>query len=190
MHLGQPLPRAARATVFSVACVLSSLAMHVLAGGAPVRPVTLYGAIAAAWAGAFLLGRRQRGVNVLLPACFAAQYGMHHLFTWGAIPAPGQHGHGAGMGAGLGMLLVHAMVAVISAWWLERGESSLATVVLLLAASLGRLWTALRLLVRLPVTIQYGSRRPAWPERDTPRDRLLRAARHTRRGPPAFSSVL
>ncbi|GAA2814081.1 hypothetical protein [Nonomuraea dietziae] len=189
VHVGRPLLRAIRATVFAVACVLVSAALHVLAGGAAVRPSTLAGAVALTWAGAFLLGRRQRGVGVLLAACFAAQYGMHHLFTAGAATPPlaaPVHAHGT---SGLGMLLVHVAIAVMSSWWLERGESSLATILHLAVTSLGALWTGLLVLAGALVV----PRVPRRPRTDHEADRLRRILLATgvrRRGPPTLLSVL
>ncbi|MFE3454893.1 hypothetical protein ACFXJ8_38815 [Nonomuraea sp. NPDC059194] len=168
-----------------MACVLVSSALHILAGGAAIRPDFLAGAAALTWAGSYLLGARQRGMEVLLPACFAAQYGMHHLFTAGAepvLPASFDHDHGSG----LGMLLVHALVGVVSAWWLERGESALATMLHLVVASL---WTGLIVLAAALVE----PRMPGRPLVAHAIDRLRRfllAAGVSRRGPPLSVSVL
>lgn len=184
VHVGRPLLRALRATVFAVVCVLVSAAVHVLAGGSAVRPGALVVAAAATWAGAFALGSRQRGLGVLLTACFAAQYGMHQLFTAAAGPAPVQltHAHGD---SGLGMFLAHVAIAAMSAWWLERGESALATVVHL---TLGSLWAALALLPDAPVEPRV-TRRPR-PHHESGRPRgLLLASGVRRRGPPIPISV-
>ncbi|GAA4188502.1 hypothetical protein [Microbispora amethystogenes] len=140
MSTGRPSLRAFRAAVFAAACVLVSAALHMLAGGAPVRAGALVAALALTWLGAFLLAARRRGMDVLLGACFAAQYGLHHLFTLGAAHEPatmwtGEHG------TGLGMLLIHAATAVLSAWALERGESALALIVHLAVTPVRRLWT-------------------------------------------------
>ncbi len=170
-------------------CVLVSAALHVLAGGVAVRPSALAGAVALTWAGAFLLGRRQRGMGVLLAACFAAQYGMHHLFTAGAEtppPASLDHAHG---GSGLAMLLVHVAVAAMSSWWLERGDTTLATILRLAVTSLGVLWAGLLILAGAPVE----SRLPRRPQVEHGIDRLRRlllGAGVRRRGPPTSVSVL
>ncbi|MBB5078034.1 hypothetical protein [Nonomuraea endophytica] len=191
MHVGRPVLRALRATVFAVACVLASLTLHILAGGAQVRPVTLGLALALTWAGAYLLGRRQRGRELLLVISFAAQYGMHHLFTAGAEPVAAQvaaHGHGDGVGNGLGMLLVHAVVALISAWWLERGECALALLAHLAVASVGGLWA--RLFVLLTATPETGSAGLAPVEDEgtfAPRAPFVTIV--SRRGPPLTLSV-
>lgn len=189
MHVGRPLLRSLRAAVFAVACVLVSAALHVLAGGAAVRLGTLAAALALTWLGAFLLGGRQRGMDVLLGACFAAQYGMHHLFTAGAEPvAPmlTEQGHGSW----LGMVLVHAVAAVGSAWWLARGDSVLATLVHLAATSLDGLWAALLLVLRT-APIEVGPTAPTalWDD-PTPRRRAAFAMAVSRRGPPVRFSVL
>ncbi|MGI5291958.1 hypothetical protein ACQEVF_52810 [Nonomuraea polychroma] len=177
MHAGQPFLRATRSTVFAAVCVLVSAALHGFAGGEPVRPGTLLGALALAWTGAFLLGGRQRGMGVLLGACFATQYGMHHLFSAGAPVPPHEHG------TGLGMLLVHVMTALLSAWWLERGESALAVLLHLAFASIGR-WCALLVLAAGPIEAGLHGRRPSYDGR-VPFPQSLFAAAISRRGPPA-----
>ncbi|MEV4806301.1 hypothetical protein AB0K18_40435 [Nonomuraea sp. NPDC049421] len=146
--------RGLRTTVFAVVCVLTALAMHVLAGG----PVAGFGTVLAATgitgAGAFLLTRRRRSRRTLLAASFTAQYGMHQLFTTTPHAAPALHAHttdasalvshhGGGFSASVGMLLAHVVVAVLSAWWLDRGETTLATILHLLATSLRDLWALL-----------------------------------------------
>ncbi|MGN9841183.1 hypothetical protein ACTMTI_23955 [Nonomuraea sp. H19] len=136
--------RGLRAAVFAAVCVYAALGMHILAGGPGVSLRTLAAAVAMTWAGAFLLARRRRSMGTLLGASFAAQYGMHHLFSSGAAPYSGHHG--SGLQAGIGMLVAHVIVATLCAWWLERGETALVTFVLLLACSLRDLW---RLTARL-----------------------------------------
>ncbi|MEU4535353.1 hypothetical protein AB0G15_10855 [Streptosporangium sp. NPDC023825] len=172
--------RFVRAAVFAVVCVTASLAMHVLAGGSPVGPGVLVWAVLPTAAGAFALARRRCGFGMLLGASFAAQYGMHLWFTSGAAQPPTGHEHGAGdLSTGLFMLLVHAVTAVLSAHWLERGERGLATLLFLLFAS------ALTLLRwRAPVTCRVAPLPAAPDDRVPPVTRLLAAA-VSRRGPPA-----
>ncbi len=174
--------RFVRAAVFAVVCVTASLAMHVLAGGSPVGPGVLVWAVLPTAAGAFALARRRRGFGMLLGASFAAQYGMHLWFTSGAVPPSTGHEHGAGdLSTGLFMLLVHAVTAVLSAHWLERGERGLATLLFLLFAS------ALTLLRwRAPVVCRVAQLPAAPDDRVAPVTRLLAAA-VSRRGPPAAS---
>lgn len=201
--MGRPLFRAVRAGVFAVVCVAVSLAVHVLAGGALVRPGVLGATIALTAVGAYLLAGRQRGFAGLLAACFAAQYGMHRVFSLavaeamphdivmpappGASPMPG-HGHGGGFWPDVAMLLLHALTAVVSAWWLEREEAALATLLHLLAASALGLWARLAPSLAPSVAVP-GCARPPVPERaGTALARLL-AATVSRRGPPAGGFV-
>ncbi|WP_156325911.1 hypothetical protein [Nonomuraea sp. SBT364] len=189
MHVGLPFLRALRATAFAVACVLVSAAVHVLVGGAAVRPGVLALALTLTWAGAYAIGGRQRGVGVLLAASFAAEYGMHRLFTVGAeaAPVPPAHAHD---GSGMGMFLVHAAVALLSSWWLERGETALATIAHLAVASLSTLWTGLLLLLTVRPVITRQPRRPRADRRPRRPRRPLLASGPGRRGPPPFASVL
>lgn len=188
VHVGRPFLRATRATVFAVVCVLVSAVVHVLAGGAAVRPGFLAAAVALTWGGAYAIGARQHGQGVLLAACFAAQYCMHHLFSAGAEASavPLAHAHG---GTGVGMLLVHVAVALLSSWWLERGETALAMIAHLAVTSLIVLWAGLLLLLAVsPVTARLPRRPRA--DHEQARLRLLLASSLRRRGPPLFVAAL
>ncbi|MEV0995916.1 hypothetical protein [Nonomuraea sp. NPDC050202] len=184
---GRPGLRGLRAAVFAVVCVLAALGMHVLAGGPIAGLGTVVAATVATGAGAFVLARRRRSPGTLLAASFAAQYGMHQLFTGGAgsltgllttVTAPfttvttHHHSlgppdhHGGGLYGGMGMLLAHVLVAAVSAWWLDRGETALATLLRLLACSFHDLWVLLAardtppsatLPRRLPATVCAGA---------------------------------
>ncbi|MFB4266633.1 hypothetical protein [Nonomuraea sp. GTA35] len=198
---GRPGLRGLRAAVFAVVCVLAALGMHVLAGGPIAGLGTVVAATVATGAGAFVLARRRRSPGTLLAASFAAQYGMHQLFTGGTgsltgllttvtapfttvtapfatVTAPfatvtthhhslGPPGHhGGGLYGGMGMLLAHVLVAAVSAWWLDRGETALATLLRLLACSFHDLWALLAardtppsatLPRRLPATVCAGA---------------------------------
>ncbi|MEV0228270.1 hypothetical protein [Nonomuraea sp. NPDC050786] len=186
MHIGRPVLRAMRAAVFAAVCVLVSAALHGFAGGEPVRPGILLGASVLAWAGAYLLGGSQRGMGALLAACFATQYGMHQLFgagTANAVTAGHEHG------TGVGMFLVHAMTALISAWWLERGESALAALLQLAVTTVRRWWKVLLVLTGGLVGTSPHSRRRPWDEHvPFPRSRF--AAAISRRGPPVRFSLI
>lgn len=137
--------RALRAAVFAVVCVYAGLAMHMLAGGGGARPAVVAAATALTGAGAFVLAGRRRSRETLLAAAFAAQYGMHHLFNAGVNAAPTGHHESAGLSTGLGMLVAHVIVATLSAWWLERGDTALLTLLCLLDCALRDLWRPLPL---------------------------------------------
>lgn len=107
--------RLARAIVFAVACVAVTAAGHALAGGAAIAPATLAAGGLLSLGPAWVLGGRERGPEVVLAATAAAQFALHELF---ATPM-GAHAH-----FGLGMPLAHLTVALLTGWWLYRGESA------------------------------------------------------------------
>jgi hypothetical protein len=203
--IGRPAPRALRASVFAVVCVLLSAGLHTLSAGDSVSLPVLVVAMAATWGTAFALGGRQRGRGTLLGACFVAQYGLHHLFS-------AQHGvhhliatrHGlecllagdisgglpdgglAMAGVNGRMLLIHVAVALASSWWLERGESALVGLMHLAMTSVRGLLPPLLAPLAAPVaagpslvTASVSPARPSPPH----------VAAISRRGPPlAFSA--
>ncbi|MCD0443678.1 hypothetical protein LO763_08585 [Glycomyces sp. A-F 0318] len=177
MHIGRPIIRGFRALVFAVACVLVSAGLHFTAGGAPISWGAFAAAVGAVAAAAYLLAAAQRGPLALLPACAAAQAGLHAWFTASA-------GHLEHLVPSPAMLLVHALAMAVSAVWLARGDAALAAFLELLV-----LWTAAVLLLRLrkaaPVRLP---RARAGRVLAPPVLRLL-ATTASRRGPPspAFS---
>ncbi len=94
--------------------------------------------------------------------------------------------HGSALVPGLAMLLAHALVAVLSAWWLERGESALATMLRLAACTLLEIWGRLA----TPISSPESTRCIALPviaEVAAGVDRLLVSVL-SGRGPPHFRS--
>lgn len=175
MHVGRPIIRGFRALVFAVACVGVSAGLHFAAGGAALTWGAFAAAVAVLAPSAYLLGGAQRHWAVLLPACAAAQAGLHVWFALSgghlehAVPEPR-------------MLLVHALAMTVSAVWLARGDDALAAFVDLLV-----LWSAAAVLLRLfkaaPVRVpRFHARRVLAP----PVLRLL-ASTAARRGPPSFA---
>ncbi|MFC4589904.1 hypothetical protein [Sphaerisporangium corydalis] len=163
--------------VFAVVCVVVSAGGHAFAGGRAVPLAVMAVGAAGVLAMAYLLSDRERGPEGVLSATIIAQVILHQLFAWSA-PVPTvytEHGHH------LGMVMVHVVVAVLTGWWLYRGERA---VWLML-----RLWavgplSALRRLLKagecdLPAV------RPAIPaaEPEIHLGRRITGAIH-RRGPP------
>lgn len=136
--------RLPRALVFATLCLVVSGGGHALAGGGAVPPyVAILGGMVALCLG-YALNGRERGPEVVLPASVGAQVLLHELFSR-AAPAPYPvipltHGH-----ARPGMTAVHLAAALLTGWWLWRGESAL--------------WLMIRL---------YGARLPALPLLVTP----------------------
>ncbi|MFF0767270.1 MFS transporter [Nonomuraea wenchangensis] len=178
--------RLARAAVFAAVCVVMSAGGHVLAGGVPVAVPTLSIGVLGAFALAFVLNGRQRGPETVVAATAAAQILLHELFTRsaGVTVAAAEHVHTGTPGAG--MTMAHLVVAVMSGWWLYRGESAFWLMV--------RLWgmAPLPKLRRSPAGVVEPFATPAGvvlaaEERTYRGPELVRAIR--RRGPPVAAHV-
>lgn len=116
--------RLARAAVFAAVCVVMSAGGHTLANGAPVAAQTLLAGAIAAFALGFSLNRYERGPEVVVTVTAGAQITLHELFT---RSAPGSMAHADQTHAGIpgvGMFVAHLLVAVVTGWWLYRGESA------------------------------------------------------------------
>ncbi|MFI0443987.1 hypothetical protein [Actinomadura sp. 6N118] len=181
--------RSLRAIFFAAVCVLMSAGTHVYAGGTPVPAGTLGLAVLLVFGGAYALGGRERTLVLLLPSTFVAQYGLHHLFSWGAghtvveadNPAmAGEHVHDA---TSMTMLLGHAIMALLTAFWLERGEARLCALVAWACAR-----TLPLLLVLLPDVPVPARPLPAPRQVAVPVSEVLRSV-IARRGPPRPISV-
>ncbi|MEU0569223.1 MFS transporter [Nonomuraea sp. NPDC005983] len=116
--------RLARAAVFAAVCVVVSAGGHVLAGGAPVTVPTLFSALLTAFGLGFMLSGRERGPEVIIGVTAGAQLLLHELFTRSASASVMYADHAHGGTPGVGMTVAHLVVAVVSGWWLHRGESA------------------------------------------------------------------
>lgn len=177
----EPGLRLARAAVFATACIVVSAGGHSFASGASVAPsVLLLGALGA-FALAYALSGRERRPEVVLAATVGAQVLLHQLF---ARTAPvevtsSEHGH-----LGVGMTLVHLFAAVLTGWWLHRGESA--------AWLMLRLWgraplPLLRWLLAVSADLPSPVRRAIQVTVPRPPCAWELAAAVHRRGPPARS---
>lgn len=183
------LVRWARVVGFSAVCAGLAAAGHVAAGGMVHRHALAAGFAALllpalAWTG------RERTLRTILPALGAAQLFLHLLLSQVApghgagrpVPAmqmempAGQHHAGS---SGSAMLLMHLVAVIVTAWWLERGESGLCafarTVAGWVLAPLCLLFAAT--VPVLPALAAVRRRRPVW------RCEVLRHVLVTR-GPP------
>ncbi|MFC4335969.1 hypothetical protein [Salininema proteolyticum] len=158
MHVGQRPFRLLRAGTFAFVCVSVTAVLHVAAGGMPVKAGVLALAGAAVFALAYLAAGAQRSLRFIVACGFAAQAGLHHLFSMGAAEMPAGHdmasraAHGMSHhGSGAGMLSVHAFAALASAAWLHRCETGLAGFLDLVAAVFTDLLWTCRYLGRRPM---------------------------------------
>ncbi|MFC4015286.1 hypothetical protein ACFOY2_49300 [Nonomuraea purpurea] len=116
--------RLTRAAVFAAVCVVMSAGGHVLAGGTPVTVWTLFVGMVAAFALAYALNRHERGPEIVVTATAGAQLLLHELYTRSVSVSITQADHVHAGTNGVGMSVAHLVVAVMSGWWLYRGESA------------------------------------------------------------------
>ncbi|HEY3687117.1 MAG TPA: MFS transporter [Streptosporangiaceae bacterium] len=181
------LLRLLRAAVFAAVCVSLATAAHVLAGGsAPGHPV-LAASYALILIPAFALTSRERRLPSIATTLLATQLALHLLFdaTTAHVPLPGTlpalaHACGSLGGPGAVMTIAHLWAALVSSWWLARGEAAMWALARLAARLAGR---AVRLprAPRAPVPATASAAPPPDPVLPRPAP-----ARHPvrRRGPP------
>jgi len=118
-----PVYRAARAVVFATVCVGLAVTGHMMISQAPVPPMAAAGGLAGVTVAGLALAGTERSLATILVGLLGGQFMLHALFT---AAQEGQHlAHGHPMSAssgGAAMTFVHVAAAVVSAWWLRRGE--------------------------------------------------------------------
>jgi hypothetical protein len=119
--------RTARAAVFAVVCVALAWIAHTVGGGTVSTRAVAFGLLAVAGP-ALALAWRERSLGPILATLGITQAGLHLLFSV-LCPALAPPAAEAGMAhAGnacmpsLGMLLMHLWAVGMTAWWLERAE--------------------------------------------------------------------
>ncbi|MFC5181010.1 hypothetical protein [Actinomadura harenae] len=119
------LSRSARAVVFATVCLTLTAAGHAFSAGAAVPAAGIgLGFLLVAGVAALLTGA-ERSYPTILGGLLGAQFGLHVLFVQVSdgtvhhgLPHTG-HGHG-----GATMTLAHTLAALVTAWWLRRGEKA------------------------------------------------------------------
>lgn len=195
----QPALRSSRAAIFAAVCLTLATAGHAIAAQTAVSVWATGVGFAAVYAVAWTLTGAERSLATIMGGLLAGQFVLHSLFM--AATAPAGHtsamdhatGHvtmTAGGHGGAVMTLAHGAAAVVSAWWLRRGERAvwaLARRATALASRPVRMLLAL-LEYRSPVAAQaHVPGRTSAPS-SGPRPRLLRHA-VVRRGPPSGSTA-
>ncbi|MBP2703779.1 MFS transporter [Microbispora sp. RL4-1S] len=197
--------RIARSVVFSVVCVLLAVGAHRFAGGAgPTPRVLLVGGLTVL-AGATALAGRERSPVVVMGLLGAAQLFLHRLL--GPVGPPSGYGsltesahvhhrgpgvqvtlaqaHGHGLGVQTMMLVAHLTAALITGWWLARGEAAVWSILRRIGASALRRLAPMFALLGTPVQAPV---RPSPRRRRSARPRRWLTLRHAivRRGPPVL----
>ena len=173
---------------------LGQLALHTLfaAAAAAAAPKMSEGPGAAGLIDRLLCGPRDSAGRILLPAGWSPEEIVRNARMDPALltshtPDASHHAHGSGpmlLDGGAGMLLAHTVAALLTGWWLRRGEAALFTALALATAPL-RVVLAVLYGPVLPVAQTPGAARRGGDEPDlTTHQTLLRHA-VTRRGPPA-----
>ncbi|HZE30461.1 MAG TPA: hypothetical protein VE198_03375, partial [Actinoallomurus sp.] len=119
-----PVYRAARSVVFATVCVGLAITGHIMVSHAPVpAPAAAGGLVALTVIGIALTGT-ERSLATILTGLLGGQFMLHAVFT---AAQQGQHlAHGHAMtsssSGATAMTFAHVAAAVVSAWWLRRGE--------------------------------------------------------------------
>ncbi|WP_143043943.1 MFS transporter [Nonomuraea jiangxiensis] len=175
--------RLARSAVFAVVCAGLASAAHVLAGGTVTAPTLALGLAVGLGIGLPATGR-ERSYAVILPLLGAGQVMSHLLFS--GLPRTilfetGTYAGHHALSPDTGMLVFHAVATLLTAWWLDRGESALWALLRRLVADV--VW----FLYRHLVPMERVERIPAGAEHDRPLgDAVPLWLSHAvvRRGPP------
>lgn len=150
----------ARAAVFAAVCVLLAVVAHrsMSMAGIPVAAL-VFGTVAVFCFARIASALGERGLGSITLLVGGSQLGLHLLFQ--LVQAPSGHvaasamsdmpsmpdmaevstpAHPSMLGATSGMTIAHAVAALVTAWWLRRGEAALFAVVEHAGAVLGATW--------------------------------------------------
>ncbi|MBC6466459.1 MFS transporter [Actinomadura alba] len=181
----RPVFRLARAVVFATVCVVLAAVGH-MAAGRPVAPGSAGVGLAIVAGVTVLLAGQERSFPTIVGGLLGGQFVLHALF---AQAGGGGHHHAPEVlthpgGGRPAMTLAHVSAALLTAWWLRRGEAVLWTLARRIAAAVVRP-------LALPGAPHPASPRLSVPPEDPPLRRLLAPLRHVviLRGPPAELSA-
>ncbi|MFI0357124.1 hypothetical protein [Actinomadura sp. 9N407] len=182
----RPLFRASRAVVFTTVCVTLATLGHALTSTTTVPSWAIVAGFGGVLAVTLALAGHERSLPTVLGGLLGGQFVLHSLYA-GASSTGGHHAPAeiAGHESGTAMTLAHIGAAVVSAWWLRRGERAAWSLARRIAERPARL-----LLTIEPVTVPPRTPRVTVAEITTgPAGRILRH-QVVRRGPPRRSRAL
>lgn len=117
-----PPLRLLRASVFAAVCVVLTCLGHVMAAGHAMAPWTVPVAFAGVLGVAFPLAGHERSLGTIAGGLLFGQFALHALFSGGQAQHPHYRPVVEDGDGGLAMVGAHLVVALVSAWWLRRGE--------------------------------------------------------------------
>ncbi|MEN3539413.1 MFS transporter [Microbispora sp. ZYX-F-249] len=187
--------RLARSAAFSAVCVLLAVGAHRFAGGGGPTPAALLTGVLVVSAGAAVAAGRERSPQAIVGLLLGAQAFLHFLLDVTASAADAGHAtwHG-GLSAQTGMLTAHLTAALLTGWWLARGEEALWSVLRGIGAGAGRCLRAVAALLAAlsaPLDADLAAarrprRRPAAGAGRPPRSAGVLRHAVVRRGPPVL----
>ncbi|GLZ08834.1 hypothetical protein Acsp03_63000 [Actinomadura sp. NBRC 104412] len=116
---------------FATVCVTLASVGHELTSTAEIPLWAMLAGFAGVLAVTLVLAGHERSLATILGGLLGGQFALHSLYAAATSPAlpvtdPGTGHHAVaeipGHESGLSMTLAHVAAAVISAWWLRRGE--------------------------------------------------------------------
>ncbi len=180
---GRPL----RAGVFTLVCAGLSAHGHALSSGDDVALAGLLLGMAVVYAMAWAASARRLSRPQLAGYMLWGQFALHMALT--ITGGPGHSAHGQALDAGAGapawtMIAMHTLSALVSAWWLHRGERAFFAFLEFMALVI----LPFLIITGVPAAPGSGERTRVWFYRPwiAPRLLLLRHAQ-VLRGPPASS---
>jgi hypothetical protein len=167
---------------------------HVVVAQVMVAPWAIGVGFAGVLAVAWVLTGAERSLATILGGLLGGQFAFHAMFT-AAQPGPSIMDHSGpptlmtGGHGGTAMTLAHVMAAVVSAWWLRRGERAVWKLARRVAALADRsIWARWA----LPDSVPSVPLTPAFSPVNPPIRPRSAALRHSvvRRGPPLRPTAL
>jgi len=192
-HPPSPFFRVSRAVVFATVCVSLSALGHAATSQLVIPLWAVLTGFGGVLAVTLALAGHERSLATILGGLLGGQFALHCLYVGATAPMehhPAVMPQDAAHGSGAGMTLAHVVAAVVSAWWLRRGERAAWSLARRLRAAADR---PVRLLLALlhvePAAPPVRTRPAPVDDESPPTDRVPRFP-VVRRGPPLRSRAL
>ncbi|GAA2429317.1 hypothetical protein GCM10010191_48390 [Actinomadura vinacea] len=196
-----PLFRTSRAAAFAAVCVSLATLGHTLTSTVTVPVWAIAAGFGGVLAVALVLAGHERSLATILGGLLGGQFALHSLYAAAtapplpALPADPASGHHQiasvpGYESSLAMTLAHVAAAVVSAWWLRRGERAAWTLARRVAALADRSLRVLLVLLRVEPAVPPARTSPVTAVIATGTAGRVLRYQVVRRGPPRRSRAL